>query len=338
MAKQDDVTRRLQAARQAGALALARKIVSRRERVIAELKLIRTWIERVDLELEPVVQETAWVQYRYMSPLDRTELFTQAYRAVYVEMIATHFPDDDPSKKNPIEAEFARNSFADMKCLWNARQMADMLGVPYDLYLRKVMEGLLVNGKWKRPPRPNQLIDDQTGPRLRGALDRDELMERLYGADWDPRFKATVYTGDPVQETALQMVVPIIRDADQPASVLAEYLCERQVIAWERAEELFGEQLVAEAMELSSRPALSGLAEGRPVTPACAGLPAVSDSSPCTTCRVVDPCLLLAKRVREDLIASTGSDDPRAAGKRHKANMRKRKQRENQRANDQTRS
>jgi hypothetical protein len=286
------------------------------------------------LQQESSLQEMAWVEYRYMDPLERTELFTRLYFEVYVEVTRKHFPAQDADKKRPVDVEYVRNDSGVMNALWNARAAADALGVPYDVYLRRVMEQAVASAKWDQPPRPNQLYGKLAGPVVRDAVDQDLLVERLYAASWDSRFKAIAYRADPVQDAALALMVQVVNASEDPAQALAEYLCERQVVTEPKAIELFGADLVAAAKERSVHQPVQEPQSTTRHYPSCLGLPDPSEDSPCARCPVIQGCVLLAREVRQVLIETTGTDDPRGAWRRNKAKLRQRRFRDKQRGKD----
>lgn len=309
--KQDDTVKHLAGARRVGELQAARAIGNPAQRRIALTRLVRSWIDRDLLQQEAALQAMAWMEYRYQSALDRTEAFAKVYFDTYRKIYAEHFSEEDAAKKQPIERDLIRNDLGVMNALWSARMRADSLGMPYDFYLDKIMREHVVKDRWKHPPRPNQLYGKLSGPRMRDAMDREQISARLYGADWDERFKVPAYTGDPVQEAALVLLQDIVNNADDPAVTLADYLCERQVIAWERAEELFGAELVEAAMDRSDNPANSGPSVGPRYIPACLGMPDPSEDAPCASCSVSAECIQFTLRVKQELIEVMGTDDPR---------------------------
>lgn len=327
MSKKNKVASALAASRRKAELAKARSGKRRGDNLIQQSKLVRTWIDGKLLQQEPSVQQMAWVQYRYMTPLERTELFTKTYFNEYVSLIKKHFPDADASKKQPVDVEFVGNEAGVMSSLWSARLAADALGMPYDLYLRTVMEEHIVKDRWKRPPRPNQLYGKLDAPRVRGLLSDDEKLERLYGPEWDPQFKASEYRADPVQDAAREMLVELIDGSDELAERLADYMCERRVLTLEGAEWLFGKKMVAKAQELSDNLPVTGPSDKKLYVPACLGFPDGSDDSPCANCPVMKQCIGFTDKVSEELIFATGSDDPRREAKKKLATLRKRRQR-----------
>lgn len=314
----------------AAALADARRLATKAERLRAETAFVRTWIERKHLLADPELQQMAWVQYRYMTPLERTELFTRTYRDMYIKLYAKHFPEGDVDKKQPIDVEFARNESRVMNAMWRARAEADMAGVPYDVHLETVMEAHLVNDHWKQLPRPNQLYGKMVQPRVRGLPTIEQISERLYGPDWDERFGADQYIGDPVQEQAIRLMQRVVENALDPAAVLGMYLCDRRCLPLDRALTAFKSSLVHDAIARSARPPVEhGAKTGRQYIPGCFGNVRLEDDSCCQVCPVVNQCIAFAGRVRDEVVRATGSEDPRKEWRKMKGRERQQRFRDN---------
>lgn len=319
-------------------LADARAQPTRMTRFVAEQRLVRTWIDHKLMEDEGALQELAWVEYRYLTPLQRTELFTRIYIATYRKLYQEQHPDEDASKKQPCNEELVRNELSEITSLWKARVHADEAGIPYDVYLETVMRGHLVDDRWGRPPRPNQLYGKLTRPRLREAVSDQALTDRLCGSDWDRRFHASQYRGDPVQETALELIKGLVNGSDRPADTLAHFLCDRQALTRARAVELFGEAAVSDAECRSAAPVIQN-ADGALTThvPSCIGnyWNEDEDLGFCRDCPAAAQCRGLTARVRDDLIRVTGSDNPRLAHVRRSNAERQRRHRARQKENPQ---
>lgn len=310
----------------ANALDSARKLPQKSARIVRETALTRTWIDARLLEDESAVQELAWVEYRYLTPLARTELFTTMYHDAYIKVYAKRFPEADSSKKQPCAKEFARNSPSVMSALWKARAIADVHGVPYGVFLETILESHLIKDRWNNPPRPNQLYGKLVGPRLRDLPTREMIGERLYSADWDQRFLAENYSGDPVQKAAIALLADLVTHSDDPAATLADYLCERRSITVDVARETFGIDLTREAIAKGKGVPVERATEGQtPYVPACVGNLWEDEDSSCQFCPVKPQCAQVSQRVREDVIALTGSPDPRGDLKRKQGRARQQK-------------
>jgi len=279
--------------------------------------LVRTWIDHETLIAEPDLQDLMWVQYRYLPPLERTELFAQEYIAAYRRAYARWCGSaDDAAKKQPCIDELVRNDLGEMNCLWKARATADTLGVPYDMYLDAVMAGKLDNGKWIEPPLPNQLYARVDPARLRDRPTSSEISERLYGPGWDARFFADAYRGDPVQEVALALLRQDVWAALDPAVRLSVYLVERRAITEVRARTMFGDELVDLAIAIGGGSVATATLDHEAYRPHCFGYPYWVTASPCRSCPSALECSEHSGLVRAAVRITTGSDNPRADYKR----------------------
>lgn len=292
---------------------------------IGELRFVRTWIDADLLAAEPSLVEMAWVENRYLSPLKRTELFAEAYVAkVHRALWRRRGPI--AAKSQPLEREFALNSPAVMNALWRARAEADLLGVPYELYLDVVIDGHLTNDKWQRPPRPNQLYGKLAGPRLRGRLTGQELSMWLELVA-DPRFTVDYYRGDPVQMLMHRLIRQDVLAANNPASTLAAYLVDYRMITPECAESLLGTELVVTAIAERGLPEHPKPQSQAPFRPMCLGYYQVN-AEQCGACPVRHECRVVDVAVRAELVRVTGTDNPRLEHKRRVNRERQRRHRE----------
>lgn len=304
------------------------------DRKLGELTLVRSWIEKRNFDWDSDMQGACWIEYRYMTPLERTELFAKEYHKSYLKAYKKANPGEDATKKNPLDPRFVANDIGVMNSLWKARIEADRAGVPYDVYLDVVMEGHLVNDKWKRPPRPNQLYGNLDLPRLRGMPTPEMIAERLCATGWDYRFFASSYQGDEDQDIAIRMLQLAVTSSTDPIATLSRFLCERKAITEQKALELFGTDLVSSARALSKEvPVTQPAPYGRYIPP-CVGYPNVDDCSACEVCPISRQCLKFSGMVRDEMIRVFGTDDPRREWKKLKNRERQRRYRERQKTED----
>jgi hypothetical protein len=193
------------------------------------------------------------------------------------------------------------------------------------MYLDTVMDGKLGNGKWIEPPLPNQLYGRVDPARLRDRPTPVEINERLYGPEWDPRFFADAYRGDPVQEATLGLLRVDVWGASNPAVRLSHYLMERRAITEARARTMFGGDLVDAAIMIGGKPDDPQSGDIAPYQPHCFGYPEGSPTSPCWSCSFVRDCWQHKERVRAMLVATTGTDNPRLQKEREQTAERQRR-------------
>ena len=311
------------------ALAVARQGSTAYDRELAESALTRQWYDSDMLGHEPRLQDLIWVEYRYMGPLARNERFAQEYVQAYRRAYARYFDPLDVELKRPIPAQMGMCSADEISALAHARATADALGMPYDLYCDTIMEGHLRGDKWRQPPRPNQMYQKLAGPRTRDRLTPAEVGDRLFGMDWDRRFFAEAYCGDPNQEAALDLLRKDVLAADNPAARLAMYFHHRRAITEDKARLLFDGSLVDRAIAIGGAPSEPTIRFERDLfQPSCFGFPNRADDSPCHSCPITNHCARFTDAVAGHLLATTGSTDPRRARERELAAERQRRKRE----------
>lgn len=329
--KKKSAKQRQEAQQRAAELSAIGWIEDRHQRRIADSCFQRRYIKAELLAKEGGLQQSKWVEYRYMTPLEATERFAHEYIAAYRRVYARHFDAKVAANKQAIYANFGQNSKAEITSLWIARQYADERGIPYDVFLDIVMEGWVGGGKARQPPLPCQLLSSaQTAARLRMRPTREEVTERLFQPHWDRRFYAGRSIDDPVRAAALRgLRIDVLRAEDRPQR-LAKYLGIRGLLSEVSARTMFDASLVDAAVAL--KPAIHRVSPVVPVEdylPACMGNRNVAPDSPCQACPVTRDCMRMKGEVTRTLIKTTGSGDPRLAHKRQLERERQQKWRAN---------
>ncbi|GAB3097181.1 hypothetical protein [Lysobacter terrae] len=321
------------ALRRVADLAAVRARPDRTTRLVGEVALTRTWLDQRHLDAEPHLQDLMWVQYRYMTPLQRTELFAREYLAAYRRAYGRHFDPVKVAVLRPISDTLAGCSPDEINALAHARAHADALGVPYDIYCDTVMEGHLASDKWQRPPRPNQMYGKLAPPRLRDRPTSEEISARLFGEDWDQRFFAGERSDDPIRQAALALMRRDVHATPGKAQRLVMYLVERRALTEAEARAMFGNALVDDAIEFGGAPDVADEpANPQQPTPPCYGFHNAADDAPCGACPVRNGCAETAAAAGNELIAATGNDNPRLARKRGLDADRQRRHRDRRRA------
>lgn len=319
---------RIEAYRRNGVYAKVLAIADPEQRRVAEGCFQRTYIAPELLAREAALLQSRWIGHRYMTPLQATQQFSEAYLAAYRRVWARHFSATEATGKRPIEASFAMNDLADMTSLWKARQRADALGMPYDLFCEIVMERWIVGRKAKQPPLPNQLCSGKLfNGWMRGRPTWAETSERLFLSDWDERFFVEPISDDPVHAAAMRVLhADVLYAKDRPAR-LARYLSAGGPLTKARADTMFDPTLVRDALPLVVEPTHVGIATDA-YLPACMGNRTDERDAPCRTCPFTAQCSALKREVTRKLIAIGGSGNPRADRRRQKDRDRKRKKRD----------
>jgi hypothetical protein len=145
-------------------------------------------LEGLNYELEAF--QTKWFDYRHMTPLQATLLYISKYGLIYRQVYAANFDRARSQHIQPPSLEGimkglerddakAKSHFSGM---WAGRLRADLIGMPYDLYIRHAFEFRL--RYWGRTymPKPNQLYS---------PLDVIKIAER-----WEKEQEGGLYVGN----------------------------------------------------------------------------------------------------------------------------------------------
>lgn len=315
--------------KRARALNESSKSSDRIPKLLTQNAFLRETIDPEWLQEEKEILLTRWIEYRYMDPLECTQLFTELYEDAVREFYGKYFDYSYRNQLRPIQRTYARNNAREMSQLWRARQEADRIGAPYGFFIRTAMESMLIGEGHKNIPRPNQLYSDRPLRFVGNKWFELESVEVLFRDNWDERFFANSYCGDPVQEAALALLVNRVNGSPHPERALRNYLQAPYAISEHQARLRLGDSIVEKALEGIASPAIAAPTTAlRRFAPACLGLSLNEGHSACKSCFAVSACRQATAAVDKDLIARFGSVDPRATKLRADNRERQRRCRE----------
>jgi hypothetical protein len=320
--------------------------------LLEQVRILRDVIHPRVLAHEPQLADTRWPQYGYSNAVEATQEFTKAYVEAYA-YYRRKYVDSEPHPC-PVDADFFANDPGIMNSLYSARQFADSLGIPYKSYIFRMIDRLMGPGCYRRIPVPNQL-HPPIGQRKRkgrkqyrtksgvpvehkvirhGHVIKQELRERhdILDYDWDVRFMARNFVGDPAQERALQALLTH-EGFGTPRGRLRDRL-QKGNISPENALRVFPEKIARAAIEdVSVLPDISVADEELvPYRPHCLGLiQPQARATECMECPWNSKCEQLAKWAEGKQMAMTGYAN-RADRERQQARDRQRLSREHRKA------
>ena len=308
-------------------------------RRVREISFSRKLIDAGLLASEADLDQTRWIQYGYMSPLERTERFSLEYLKAVRRFHEKYIDAGEAQLLRPVDTELFKNKRDEISALWRARQCADSMGIPYGLFFRAVEEWTSRQGKRKHYPRPNQLYGSGILDEAATYWDTQKPITHPFGDDWDDRFFKANPNLDPPRREAICLVLKQAKD--KPASavykfgaLLGNMGALTEPAARHIALKMFPEQptLINEAMKIASTPANERHATSlETYFPPCFGLLDAVTAFKCGSCPVILNCQSARSVAREWLRKQTGSSDPRTDAKKVQARDRKRRQRDRER-------
>lgn len=152
----------------------------------------------------------AYPQSGYMTDFAATEAFAkELHRAIawYTSNLGAKSPRSgkyDPLFATPVM----------FKDTWSTRQVVDELGIPYWFYAQHAVMYWAEQGN-KRIPRPTQLCAPDVVAHVMGlwADPQHRYQYPLFGVDWDARFGADQYTGEPQQNAHVRLIDQRLADS-----------------------------------------------------------------------------------------------------------------------------
>ncbi|UOV09239.1 hypothetical protein MUU77_02730 [Pseudoxanthomonas sp. F37] len=312
-----------------------RKHVSAARARAGEIAVVREIVRPDVLQQEARITRSAWVAYGYMTAIRRTELFCELYLDAY----RTHYGQVrdylTAARQIPVSPDLFQNDSRQINSLWRARQEADRLGMPYEVFLDATMAWAARQKNRKQLLAPNQLYSAKAlaAAQARWSDSRDTFA--IFADEWDAR----LFVGDEKcsrpRLQALRLLKHRVMMAKNPEITLANYMGRLGAIDEALARRVFHRRpgLVEDALRSLVDP-LPPPKRDPPTThiPACLGLQAHARDPACSDCTLATQCARLWDAATAELKHATGSADPQADKKRQLATERKRRQRDRERA------
>lgn len=284
------------------------------------------------IEFELALAANKWFAYRFMTPMQATELFAEKY--------AEEFPDTWSRTWDYKEAELKRalpkdglRAPGELAAMWRARQMADALGMKYEVFLGIAMRFFEVR-TYRRPPRPNQMYGEKVKDHLM-AFARREWVKRLEGGldrySSYPAYRNEVFLGLPAQIDHHEFVLRAIRGFHTYPDGISTLHFRLRLIPLKNLEGEFDAAHIDEARRLaaSRSNAPVALLTEEQMRPACFGLLSISgaDGTDCGRCPIREACKQECDIVDEVLVRKYGCVHPHDESRRKRTRERVRRHR-----------
>lgn len=210
---------------------------------------IMTRLEDKLLEPERWLMTTKWFDYRFLDPVQATYLFAHHYREVYRRKYADHIDTQRAPYVNGLKAQDpfeGQGKNPEGVGLWKARQMADGLTMPYDLFVDIAMEWKLRRSKRKYLPRPLHLYEYDLMTAVNETWN-DRRMSKIYVA-MDERFLNENYRETAIQDAHHEWLIESLRTRASISHLLHQLVSVDRVLPSEKALKAFGGQVLSQAI------------------------------------------------------------------------------------------
>lgn len=288
---------------------------------------------------------TKWYGYRFTSPLEATKLFANLYRKGFQRYIRTNRDIHDADAAQGLSSRLLGAPSASLTEVWNARQRADELGLPYNLLIEF---GFHFAGRRtrKRAPRPGQLFDSgEAGIAWPLELEKwivDPLHHEIQRLDV-PQYRKENFRSFPAQKEFHDYILEsLVERVSAWGPKLAHHCMSRRHLPINMAIKFVPKGARASAvrnmrgeLELVSRHndetvRLPDIA----LAPACFGLPYAADetSTECMACPLAGRCSVARSAAMKRMLDRYGSVSPlhqsRKKNTNEKTNLRVRRYRD----------
>lgn len=142
------------------------------------------------LEFELGLFATKWFDYRHLTGVEATKLYIEAYGKVYKDIYAREIDYERAKHVKPFDVERILAGLANgdpkarriWKGCWRGRQVADFLGMPYDVYIDMAFTFRMRRWNQRHMPQPQHLFHE---------FDVEKIQ-----AKWEELQQSTLYTSE----------------------------------------------------------------------------------------------------------------------------------------------
>lgn len=305
--------------------------------ILTVRKLFR--MESIHDELE--LMNTKWFDYRFVNPLDATLLFAKAYIEEYKRIFARDIDVNKAKNVKGINIHKFLSNPQERTQTWLARQRADKVGMPYEIYIALSMKFAFKRQR-STIPRPNQLHHSNCSNVWNSHRSEkwQEYLNAMQPVAVHPAYRVENYRGLRAQDDYRQFILDRSLSSSGPlSSHMERYSFDLEQIELEAFRGIFPADRYDEALEQFEFERSIG---GTPVPatpsvtlidlwPSCFGLSAASEptSCECSSCSEAERCARMSDIVTRQLVKVTGSASPVEDHVRELARERKKRSRSN---------
>jgi hypothetical protein len=287
-----------------------------------------------EIELTPI----KWPAYRFMSPLKATETFSNAYNEAFRDYIRRNYDIDEAKNTRAGKKLDWSSNNKHLTQMWVARQHADLLGMPYDLYLEFVFD-FASRRERKKPPSPNQLRPSSNEQKVAWNYEQEKFWcadrqnNSLIRSPNLPQYYFVNYIGLAAQDAFRDLILQHAKLAlFSDENFVGRFHLEKSQLSGTDCISVLGQERFEQARSM----AISRQANGWYVSvtypdivkidkaQACFGFVKTHETEHaiCVSCPMRSLCQKFADKVDAALELKTGSSDPLLAEKRKKGKQR----------------
>jgi len=180
------------------------------------------------LDRERAAAKTKWYGYRFMSPLAATKHFADLYRQILKRNVRANQGIDTANKVQGLRSDLFDAPSRVLTEVWNARLLADEMGIPYDLLIEFGLE-FASRRKWNKPPRLGQVFGTESSADA-WAVKLEKFLEGRFEQHLRelhdlPQYRNENYRGFHAQDDLRAYLISELRNTSKPWHMIVQSYC-----------------------------------------------------------------------------------------------------------------
>ncbi|WP_421522113.1 hypothetical protein [Ochrobactrum quorumnocens] len=294
------------------------------------------------LEAERELMTKKWFEYRFLSSKECNRQFLKDYQTIFRRKFAENIDAASAGNVSGANSQTMKDDARERSQLVAARQRADALGTPYNVYIEAAFDfALKRNNERKALPRPNQLLgNDRTSDYVvKHILTRwnEMLSNRLFKVE-HPAYLISSYRNLPAQNDFRKFIIEHVKQTSMSLDrAIRKYTYDLCQIPLDVFKESFPAEMFDRAMQSVESDLLTFPVENPTASPLkemhlwpnCFGLHYTYNpsSSECSSCPQASNCNKISQFTFGAASKHAGVDDPAADYDRRLARERQQRHR-----------
>jgi len=195
--------------------------------------------------------QSKWFDYRFLHPVEASALYAEIFGTIYRRFYAQTVDAESaayitvPSAKRFLFA----NQYIERKMIgiWRGRQVADFLGIPYDVYINAAMENRLRFWKQRSLPQPQQLYSEIIVDKMPDVWKQRQEAKLYYSSH--SNYRNEFYKGYPWQNDHHEWLFHTVSTRSSPEVYLSRFM-EEGLLPREKVQSRMGDELFEKALSI----------------------------------------------------------------------------------------